>query len=53
MAITVAELIEKLKEKDQEAVVEFVVATESGQLVCADVSKTAKAMAAILKMFKS
>lgn len=52
MAITVRELIEKLKEKDQDFSVEFIVAKENGELVCADVSKTAKSMTAMLKLFK-
>lgn len=50
MAIKVSDLIEKLKEKEQDAVVEFIIAKESGELVCADVSKTAKDMGKILKM---
>ncbi len=52
MAITVKELIEKLKDKDQSAEVEFIVANTTGQLMLADAStKTAKQMISILKMF--
>lgn len=51
MAITVEALIEKLKEKDPRAEVEFIVAKTTGELVCADVSKTAAGMAKVLKMF--
>lgn len=51
MAITIKELVEKLKEKDQSTEVEFIVAKTSGELVVVDASKnTAKQMVSILKM---
>lgn len=49
----VAELIEKLKEKDQAAEVEFIVVKTDGELVTMDVSKQAKPLIKLLKMFGS
>ena len=51
MAIPVSKLIEKLKEKDQNAEVEFVVVETNGNLVCMDLANNTKDMAKLLKMF--
>jgi len=52
MSITVEALIEKLKEKDPKAEVEFIVAKTTGELVCAHVKAQASNMAKMLKMFR-
>jgi len=50
--MTVAELIDKLKQKDQGAEVEYIVVKTTGELVVADVSKQAKPMTKFLKHFQ-
>jgi len=53
MAITVKDLVEKLKEKDQDKEVEFVVVGTDGMMVCMDVKSSAKSMVDLLKMFNT
>lgn len=53
MATTIAQLIEKLKEKDQAAEVEFIVLKTDGELVTMDVAKHAKVLIKMLKLFAS
>lgn len=45
------DLIEKLKEKDLDADVEFIVVKSDGEVVSASVEKQAKPMLNFLKMF--
>ena len=54
MSIKIKQLIEKLREKDPEADVEFVVVetTGEGNLVCMDIEANAHQMAELLTMFK-
>lgn len=49
--MTIAELIERLKMKDQAAEVEFIVAEKNGKLVTVDVSTQAGPMIRFLKPF--
>jgi len=53
MAIKVKELIKKLKEKDQDAEVEFVVVKTNGDMVVMDVETSAHNMATLLSMFST
>ena len=53
MAIKVKELIKKLKDKDQDAEVEFIVVKTNGDMVAMEVETSAHNMATLLSMFKS
>ena len=50
-AITIKELIERLKTKDQEKEVEFIVVDTDSWMVCAEIETKATNMLKILKMF--
>jgi hypothetical protein len=50
--MTVAELIEVLKTKQQDAQVEHIVCKTDGEIVCCDVKTQAKAIMGMLKWFK-
>ena len=47
----VKELIKKLKKKDQNSMVEFVVVKTNGNMVCMDIEANANDMQKLLKMF--
>lgn len=51
MSIKIKELIKKLKEKDQNAEVEFVVVKTTGALVVMDLETSANNIAQLLEMF--
>jgi NMD protein affecting ribosome stability and mRNA decay len=53
MAIKVKKLIKKLKEKDQDAEVEFIIVKTNGIMICMDVNSSAKNMVDLLKLFNS
>lgn len=48
--MTVADLIEKLKEKDQSLSVQFIVVTDIGAVLAVNFSNQAKPVAKVLKM---
>jgi len=50
-ATTVKELIEILSDKDQAAIVEYIVVEPDGNLVCMKVEKQAKPIIKLLKHF--
>ena len=51
MAIKVKELVKKLKEKDQNAEVEFVVVNINGEMVCMDIASSAHNITKLLQLF--
>lgn len=53
MSIRVKDLLKILKEKDQDADVEFMVVKTNGELVCMDISTSAKSMVDLLELFRS
>ena len=52
MSLKVKHLIEKLKEKDPEKEVEFMIIGVDNTVVCLDVESSAHGMVDLLKMFK-
>lgn len=48
--ITVAKLIKKLKEKDPNQEIEFIVCRTDGAIVCMNVERNAKDIAKLLKL---
>ena len=51
MAMQVKELIKKLKKKDENAMVEFVVVNVNGNLVCMDIQSNGVDLQKLLAMF--
>lgn len=50
--MTIADLIESLKTKDQAAEVEFIVVKTDGQILAIKLKEMAKPMQTVLKLFK-
>ncbi|MCK5128146.1 MAG: hypothetical protein KAR42_17960, partial [candidate division Zixibacteria bacterium] len=53
MSIQIKDLIKKLEEKDQDAMVEFIVVETDGMMVCMDVESSAESMVDLLGLFSN